>query len=375
MRRAALLAALQLIALQQPAVARPLPKVDPRIATQEPPRDEPRRDEFQRGVCYAHAWRGAFGDAGYGSEASLATLRRLRTLGVNWISLTPFGYMGSTSSTAIRRFPGGETDERITVETQRAHTLGIRVALKPHLWLRGGAWQGALTFEDEAAFDAWLAEYRAFVLSYADLAEREKIDLLVVGTELKSATARGEAKWRALISDVRARYRGPLTYAANWDEAEHVPFWDALDFVGVQAYEPIASHAAPPAEELAAGWTRVADRLAALSSRTHKKILLTVLGYRADADAAMAPATWPEASAKPTFDPACQAACYRAAFDALWGRPWLAGIYVWKWFSDSRDEQGPTDFSPAGKPAEQVMGAFYRRPFAASQQKPPSRKR
>jgi hypothetical protein len=34
---------------------------------------------------------------------------------------------------------------------------------------------------------------------------------------------------------------------------------------------------------------------------------------------------------------------------------------VWKWFTDSRDESGPTDFPPTGKPAEAVLREFYRR--------------
>ena len=77
----------------------------------------------------------------------------------------------------------------------------------------------------------------------------------------------------------------------------------------------------------------------------------------------MAPATWPESDPNPRFDGAEQASCFRAAFSTLWGKRWLAGVYVWKWFTDSRDEQGPTDFSPADKPAEGVIGDYYRRAF------------
>ena len=61
------------------------------------------------------------------------------------------------------------------------------------------------------------------------------------------------------------------------------------------------------------------------------------------------------------LDTALQAACYRAAFESIWGKPWLAGVHVWKWFTDSRDEHGPTDFSPAGKEAEDVLKEWFTR--------------
>jgi hypothetical protein len=319
---------------------------------------------FQRGICYAHAWR-AGGDAGYGSAASQASLARLHRLGVEWIALTPFGYMESTRAVEIRvpAHGGGESDERMRIEVARAHALGMKVALKPHLWIRHGEWQGDLELADPAAFAAWSKSYRAFILRYAALAERDGYDLLVLGTELKSATARDPQSWLALIAELRGVYHGLLTYAANWDEAERVPFWGALDFIGVDAYAPIATKSGAREPELCLAWNVLAKNLEALSKRTGKRVILTELGYRATRDAAMAPATWPEADPHPSFDGAHQASCFSAAFSTLWGKPWLAGIYVWKWFSDSRDENGPTDFSPAGKPAERVIGDYYRRDY------------
>jgi len=318
---------------------------------------------FQRGICYAHAWS-RDGDVGYGSAVSQKTLARLHRLGVEWISLTPFGFMESTSAVEIRAASAhgaGETDERMRLEVMHAHALGMKVALKPHLWIRRGEWQGNLVFASDDAWRKWFASYRSFILRYAALAERDHYDMLVLGTELKSATACDPECWRALIAELRAAYHGPLTYAANWDEAEKVPFWDALDYVGVDAYAPLATKAGAAEPELCLAWNVLAKRLAALSKRTGKRIILTELGYRSVRDAALAPASWPESDAHPQVDLAHQASCFRAALSTLWGQPWLAGIYVWKWFTDSRDAEGPTDFSPAGKPAEAVLGDYYHR--------------
>jgi hypothetical protein len=125
--------------------------------------------------------------------------------------------------------------------------------------------------------------------------------MLIIGTELKSATACDPVCWRALIGEIRAAYHGPITYAANWDEAERVPFWDALDFIGVDAYAPIAHTAGAKEPELCLAWGALAKELEALSKRTKKRVILTELGYRATRDAAMAPATWPESDPEPAL--------------------------------------------------------------------------
>src|SRR5205085_5690661 len=90
----------------------------------------PRVDAFaggrHRGVCYAHAMRP---DLGYGSPASAASLRALRGLGVDWVSLTPFGFERRETDTEIR-WSGdrvGETDERLAAAAAQARALGMRV--------------------------------------------------------------------------------------------------------------------------------------------------------------------------------------------------------------------------------------------------------
>jgi hypothetical protein len=319
---------------------------------------------FQRGVCYAGTWRN-HGQDGYGTATSLRSLNRLRHLGVEWISVTPFGFMESPTATDIHiaGAHSAEGEERLRQEVAQAHNLGMKVTLKPHIWVRDGEWPGALKWANDEAWRRWFASYRSFVLHYAAMAERDHYDLFVLGTELKTATACDPECWRALIEEVRRTFHGPVTYAANWDEAERVPFWDALDYIGVDEYAPIAKKRGARDPELCTAWSALAKDLEALSRRTGKRIILTELGYRATRDAAMAPALWPENDAKPEFDPNHQASCLRAAFETVWGKRWLAGVYVWKWFTDSRDEQGPTDFSVADKPAEAVMGEFYRREF------------
>src|SRR5687767_10105409 len=114
----------------------------------------------ERGVCYAHAW-GRGGRDGYGTETSARTRDRLLGLGVDSISLMPYALMRTVESTIIMPNHGaGETDERLRTETRAAHARGLRVVLKPNIWILGDAWPGALAWKSDAAFDAWFASLR-----------------------------------------------------------------------------------------------------------------------------------------------------------------------------------------------------------------------
>jgi hypothetical protein len=316
---------------------------------------------FQHGVCYAHAWRDG-GRNGYGSATSRASLVRLKALGVDAISLTPFGFQRSRASDSVHLVydHGGESDAALAAETRQAHALGLHVMLKPHIWITDGEWIGEQDLDSDAAWARWFASYRAFILHYARLAEAEHMELLAVGTELARASVRDRPRWAALIAEVRAIYHGAITYAANWNEAERVVFWDLVDAVGVQEYEPPATHASATLDELRAGWRAIAVKLGALARTTGRPILVTELGYRPTPEAALAPSAWPERDGNPRYDGEHQARCYRAALEVLTRASWCRGIYIWKWFTDSTDESGPTDFSPAGKPAESVLGELYR---------------
>src|SRR6185503_678560 len=153
------------------------------------------------------------------------------------------------------------------------------------------------------------------------LAESEGLDALCIGNELQHASLR-EREWRALIAEVRAAYPGPITYGATAEEVTGVPFWDALDFIGVSAYFPLADAKTPSPDALAAGWRPVRERLRALSARTGKRIVFTEIGYRSADFAAWR--HWEITDAAPVNLQA-QANAYAAVFDGVWAEAWMGG--------------------------------------------------
>jgi hypothetical protein len=316
-------------------------------------------DGFQRGVCLAHA---VSLDHGYLSAECARELVSLQRLGVAWVSLSPFGYLPPGSPEILPSAEGGpeeESDEAVCEAGARARALGMRVWLAPQLWTRG--WVGDLRF-GPSGWERFFERYREFLIHYALLAEREGFDGLVVGHELAAATAGFPDRWRALIGESRRIYRGTLTYDANWgDEVKTIPFWDALDLIGVSFYEPIAAAPTTDVGKLAAGAGRALANLEAIAKRAHRPVVLLEVGYAANPDAPVHP--WQERPGP--VDLETQRACYEAVTRALGPADWVAGVFWWKWFSGGAGAAGAraTDasYSPRGKPAEQEL----KRAFAA----------
>ena len=290
----------------------------------------------------------------YGSPASEESLKRLRELGVNWISIMPFGFQRSEPAV---RMGGYEDDDSLRGATRQAHALGIKVMLKPHVWSRDEA--AMMRWTDEE-WRAWLVSYEAFITHYATLARDAQMDALCIGNEQKHAT-RFDAEWRRIIALVREIYKGPITYGANFDEVEKVAFWDAVDWIGVSAYFPLVPDAKPTAEALSDAWQPVMRRLSALSHKYDKPILFTEIGYRSAEGAAWRQWELPR-NAPLSFE--VQRAAYEAFFKTVWPRPWLLGAYPWKWFSGPNHRApAENDFEVEGKPAAEVIRRHYTAPL------------
>ncbi len=328
-------------------------------ASEEPlPEVVPLPSPVLRGVCYAHAYQDG-GARGYGSEASRQTLRTLREHDVGSVSLTPFGFLPSLQAHEIRHadtIGASETDERTRRAIEAAHEVGHTVMLKPHLWVARGEWRARL--DPAAGWDAFFDSYERWMVGYARLAAETGVEWLVVGTELRSSLGQ-EARWRALIAAVRSVYEGELVYAANWDAMDAVSFWDALDALGIQFYPPVAHEAGAPPAAMRERLCGYFDRLAELSEEHERPVIFTEVGYRSATNAALRPHEWTEGT-DAEVDLELQRTLYALFFAEAAQRDYVRGVYLWKWFTDPEStEEGPTGFSPAGKPAAEVMRAAY----------------
>ncbi len=314
------------------------------------------KKEKQQGVCWV----------GGREKVSEEHLQTLVDHHVTWISQTPFGWQQKKDSSSIRfetkasdgKTRGvmwGESDEGITETTRIAKSKGIKTMLKPHLWVRN-SWPGEVEMRTEKDWNTWFLHYEKFILHYAALAEQNKIEIFCIGTEL-SKTIVKEAQWRNLIKKVRQVYNGKLIYAANFhNEFDQVPFWDALDYVGIQAYFPLTTKKNPPVTELMKGWNQHFNAIEKVVERYKKPVVFTEIGYRSTNDAAIEPWVWPQSLPKETeASEATQAVCYEAFFKSVWGKHWMAGVYFWKWYPHGARRMAELDFTPQGKMASTIL--------------------
>jgi len=156
---------------------------------------------------------------------------------------------------------------------------------------------------------------------------------------------------------VRARFGGPLVYSANWDDYQSVPFWEALDYVGIDAYFNLTDQAQPSPQVLRTAWRRWVSALERFVKQVKKPVLFTEIGLRSILGANRHPWDW---NSNAPIDLREQANYYQAALETFWHKPWFYGFYWWAWLP--YPEQGGRDddsYSPHGKPAEAVLRDWY----------------
>ncbi len=297
-------------------------------------------------------------EGGYHAPSVGAQLDAFAGLGADAVSLMPFASQPGPDRPELRylsRGPQSETDIGLIHATRLARARGFHVLYKPHLWISGGSWPGDVRMTSEADWRAWWRSYRRYILHHALLSRWAGADLFSVGVEL-SRTVEREAEWRDLIAAVRLFFPGAVTYSANWyGDLESVRFWDDLDFIGVDAYFPLAGSPQAGRADLERGAKAIAGRLAAASRRSGKPVLLTEVGFAARRGAWVAPHT--EGGEYSEGD---QALSYQALFKALDRRPWLAGTFIWKAFSaPGWDGDQAADFRFMGRQAEGVVRRYY----------------
>ncbi|MGH7124022.1 MAG: glycoside hydrolase family 113 [Stellaceae bacterium] len=241
-------------------------------------------------------------------------------------------------------------DGELRLAIREAHALGLKVLVKPHVWVEG-SWAG--TVEPTTAEDRqiWFDRYRAALIEIARTAAEENAEALVIGTELERTSARPQ--WRDIIAAVRTEFHGLVTYAAhNVEEAEAVPFWHALDAIGVTLYPPLGAD--DDLDGRRAVMRATADRLEVLARREGKPVIVAEIGIRSATGAASKP--WESAEERRASPNMVLQAEVLADWLAALDRPAIEGVLIWRWFTDPA-AGGPTDtdFTVQRKPAERVL--------------------
>ncbi|WP_229891597.1 glycoside hydrolase family 113 [Streptomyces mashuensis] len=290
----------------------------------------------------------------YRSPQAGTYLRQIAATGARWVTFTPTWYQDRITDSAMRVTEETASDDSLRAIVRQAHDLGLKTMVKPHVDIRKGGDRAEIRPKDP---DAWFAAYERFITHYAQLSAEAGVEQFSVGTELAGTSEDGE-RWGKVIAAVRARYKGPLTYAANYDEYKKIPFWKDLDVIGIDAYWPLADKATTDAAALREAWQPVVKELAAFSERQHRKVLFTEAGYVSQRGSTTAPYSW---TVSKRDGDAEQAAAYEALLAVFEGKSWWAGVCWWMWddWPGSGETAKRLAYTPHGKPAEKVLRKWW----------------
>jgi len=292
-------------------------------------------------------------------------INKVLSVHANHAAVMPFGFIGSLDSPQIvfntDRQWYGETREGGRQYIEMLRKNGIAVMLKPQIWIRHGEFTGTLKMNSEEDWQGLEASYEAFILMYAQLAKETNTEIFCIGTELEQFVKNRPEFWRTLIGKIKKIYKGKLTYAANWDEYTRTPFWDELDYIGIDAYFPLSEEKTPSIAALREGWQKWKPTMFNFSKEKEKPILFTEFGYRSMDYTAKKP--WLVDRNDEGVNLSAQANATQAIFDEFWKEDWFVGGYIWKWFiwHDKVGGENDNRFTPQNKPAEKTMKDWYQK--------------
>lgn len=300
-------------------------------------------------------------------EIESSALLPLKKISASWVALNPFAFSRAGEPEVYFDRSGqwwGETMKGTRATAGFARAAGLRILIKPHVWVKGQGWPGDFTLDTESDWQIWEEQYGKYILSYAALCEDLDADMFCIGVEYKLAVRQRPLYWKKLIVEVRKLYKGPITYAANWDDYPEVSFWKELDYIGIDAYFPLSEQDTPDVEELVEAWQKPLVEIDTYRRIVKRPVLFTEYGYRSIDKTA-----WKQWELKDDWtykgegNLKAQKNAYEAIYRIFWDKNWFAGGFIWKWYHAHEKSGGSenTDYTPQNKPVEDLIRHYYSR--------------
>jgi hypothetical protein len=172
----------------------------------------------------------------------------VRSAGLDSVQVTFYARQAAWNTAGLTFVP--EEGEAVIGEIRAAHAAGLKVVLVLRTYLEHGLpanrhlWHGMIHPPDDQ-LDLWFERYGAFVRFGAELAEREGVEVLVVGNELNSMTTTRPLDevpqvWDYWLQPERtATVRQELVSCA--DQVPEAPLRDSLRWLDGHEYPDLAA--------------------------------------------------------------------------------------------------------------------------------------
>ena len=307
--------------------------------------------EYICGVTFA-----PFAPAGsFAKESSKESLRTMKeNTNANFIILVPNGLQETPQSEEISyTSPATMTDDELKGMIEYAHSLGLRVALKPTANCKNGTWRAHINFFDEDGpcepkWSNWFASYMDFQRHYAAIAQEMGCEMHIAGCEMVMSEHR-EREWRQTIAAIREVYKGTVSYNTDKYQEHNVHWWDCVDVISSSGYYPLND------------WENQLNRIEKVVKAFDKPFFFAETGCMSTEGSPMVPNDW---TIQGACDPKGQADWYRAMFEACAKRDWVSGMALWSWTDQlyaKNEAMSRSDYEIFAKPSELVVAEYYGR--------------
>tara|TARA_R110002124_G_scaffold286740_1_gene468522 strand:- start:2873 stop:3877 length:1005 start_codon:yes stop_codon:yes gene_type:complete len=282
----------------------------------------------------------------------------------NYVALMPFGFFRDLNNPKIiynsKRQWFGETRKGLEHYAKEFKKNNVKIMLKPQLWVSRGLYTGFIDMDSEEKWKILEDSYEKFILEFADIAQQTNADILCIGTELEKFVIKRPTYWNQLIVKIKKIYKGKLTYAANWDEFKRVPFWNQIDYIGVDAYFPLSDKKTPSVLDFEKGWKPHKNQIIEIQQKFKKPILFTEFGYRSVDFNGKKP--WESNRLEGSVNLEAQKNATQAIYNQFWKEQWFAGGFIWKWYHNHEKVGGENNnrFTPQNKPTETLIKKLYK---------------
>lgn len=288
---------------------------------------------------------------------------QLKSTGANWASI--FIPLVSTSATAnvvtMATTTYTPTDAGIIQAISDLHARGIKVSLHYNILDPNGTPIGANVNPTDKA--AWFASYGTAINHYATLAQANGVDMFSIGVEMDAIDTANLSYWTTLINGVRAIYKGPISYSANWYKYATTCFWSLIDVIGVDGYFPLTQSQTPTVAEIQAAWSSSTatnyvgrnwiNELKTFQATQGKPLVFSEIGFRCQDYAG-------STSPSGNINQQGQANCYEGTLLAFQNQSWFSGILWWDWFPNTSQVTFPNNgWTPQNELAQAVMTKYW----------------
>ena len=319
------------------------------------------RPTFMKGMNYA-----GFQTNVFSSPESDQAIADLAGIQANWVAVNVFWYQKDKHDTQIHaNAQKTASDASVMHLIRQIRSNGMKVMLKPMVDSLDETWRGQF---EPRNLESWFSSYESFILHYARMAQELGVELFCIGCEYPLHFDFATQHWQEIIKKVREDYAGPLTYAANFNKSNSyrkVKFWDLLEFIGIDAYFPVARKKASSVKRMQRGWKKCRRRIEKWRRRKgiDKPVIFTELGVSSVTGGAIK--LWAYDS-KLKSEWKEQANYYESFFHTFQNREWFSGAFWWWWdnpstgdFIHDQNSKYKVSYSPKGKDAQAILEAYY----------------